>query len=146
MKHIHSDALLPDIRRVADSLGRTPTSDEYDELGAYSTHTIRDRFGSWNEALVEAGLEPNRQYGTSRRELLDDLRRVADELERTPTRAEYNDRGRFSVGALRYRFDSWRAAVEAADLDPRRHGDSLSPMSLLLERLDPDQVPAGGDR
>lgn len=50
--------LLGDLRGVADRLGRTPSAAEYQEHGRFSRGTIRNRFGSWNNGLREAGLEP----------------------------------------------------------------------------------------
>lgn len=142
MRHIPSEALLRDIRHVSELIGGTPTGADYDDLGAFSVTTIRDRFGSWNEALAELGLEPNRRYGIDREELLESIREVADQLGRTPTKDEYNHHSDYSVGAIRYRFETWRAAVEEAGLDPRPWGGRIRE----LEEIDPDLVPAGGDR
>jgi hypothetical protein len=55
---IADDDLLADLRRVADDLGRAPKTAEYDERGAYAYRTVRDRFGTWADALREAGLDP----------------------------------------------------------------------------------------
>lgn len=46
--------ILADIRSVAEELGRRPTWREWRERTEYSWHPVRDRFGTWSEALVEA--------------------------------------------------------------------------------------------
>ncbi|WP_147441213.1 homing endonuclease associated repeat-containing protein [Halorubrum sp. Atlit-26R] len=56
----HSDEeLIEDIKRVSDLTGRAPpTKTKYTEHGKYSPRTVQLRFGSWNEAVMEAGFEP----------------------------------------------------------------------------------------
>jgi hypothetical protein len=53
---IERNALIAELTRLGDELDKPPTSDEMVEHGAYSSHTYKDRFGSWNEALNAAGL------------------------------------------------------------------------------------------
>lgn len=53
------DALLD----LAEELGKTPTKQEMNECGEFPDATYWRRFGSWNEALEEAGLELN--YGAN---------------------------------------------------------------------------------
>lgn len=57
------DELLEDLRRVADKVGESPTAQQYHERGKYAPSTFGHRFGSWNEAKVEAGLSPCRNGG-----------------------------------------------------------------------------------
>ncbi|MEZ4272845.1 MAG: hypothetical protein R3C68_15840 [Myxococcota bacterium] len=50
--------LLADLRRVAADLGKkTVGQKEYRRLGTYEDTVMRRRFGSWNKALLAAGLE-----------------------------------------------------------------------------------------
>lgn len=66
-----------------------------------------------------------RQY--SEQFLREDLRRVADEIGRTPTRPEYNEHGESSSTTQRKRFGSWAAAVDEAGLEPRGHSTGGTP-------------------
>lgn len=54
--------LTESVRAVAAQLGRTPTSPEYNAAASRdrlpSLPTVSQRFGSWNAALVAAGLQP----------------------------------------------------------------------------------------
>lgn len=46
------------LQQAADILGKSPTVSEYRELDVSPSHTVfTDKFGSWNEAKKEAGLE-----------------------------------------------------------------------------------------
>lgn len=55
---IPRDALIYDIRCGAVVLGRSPLAREYQAWGTHSAQTIRERFGSWDDALDAADLPP----------------------------------------------------------------------------------------
>lgn len=54
------DELITNLKQFAESLGRTPTSTEMEADGPHSSTTYQNRFGSWNNAIQEAGLERTR--------------------------------------------------------------------------------------
>lgn len=71
-----SDAMTEAIRRVAAEIGRTPSAEnltdasyaEYRRPDEPSASTIIGRFGSWNAAVVAAGLSLNSGRPTTKRE------------------------------------------------------------------------------
>lgn len=69
---IPKDDILDDIRRVADELGRTPSSYAYREHGCFSARPAYRHFDSWQEAIEAAGLEPEdgrrTQFGLERKD------------------------------------------------------------------------------
>lgn len=80
-KNIPREELLNALKNLADRLGKTPTANEMNTIGEFSHRTMELRFGSWNQALQEAGLDlnfdpsrPQAQYGPgwtkSKRELI----------------------------------------------------------------------------
>jgi hypothetical protein len=87
--------ILEDIQRVAEELGRPPKHEEYKKFGQFSPSTAERKFGSWNEAVLEAGLEPHRHTNVSREDILEDIERVTEELGRKPKLSELNERGRY---------------------------------------------------
>jgi len=119
--NISTEDLVQDIRRVADELGETPTRTEYDEHGEYSSMVVWERFGRWDDALEEMGLEPPERENVSKEEVIEDIRGVAETLGETPTRAEYQEHGEYSRKTPEDKFGSWQDAVEAAGLEPRYH-------------------------
>lgn len=54
--------------------------------------------------------------GVSDKDLLDDLRQVANTLGRSPKYDEYREHSRFSSMLFARRFGSWNAALKAAGL------------------------------
>lgn len=117
------DELLADLRDFADDLGRSPSKRECRETGPHSPSTYADRFGSWNDAVAAAGLEPDDSgRPASETALLADLHGVTESLGRVPTRPEFAERGEHAPSTYDRRFGSWSAAVEAAGLSDRaRH-------------------------
>jgi hypothetical protein len=61
-----------------------------------------------------------------------DLERVADELDRTPTRVEYDEHGEYSSRTHVNRHGSWNEAVENVGLEPNSNG-TRTPERLLRE-------------
>lgn len=74
-------------------------------------------------------------YRVPKKDLLDDIRRLADDLDRAPTSYEYRNLGRFSTQpAYRY-FESWSDAVEEAGLEPRDNRSAYN-----LESMEPEDL------
>jgi hypothetical protein len=110
--------LLDDLKRVAAKIGRSPTVSEYETHGKYSPQTIYRRFNGWDNAKVTAGLDTTTDTTKiSDDELLDDLKRVAAKIGRSPTEHEYETHGEYGLTTFRRRFDGWNNAKLAANLD-----------------------------
>jgi hypothetical protein len=58
-KKMSDGKLLRNLQRVDILVEESPTRREVDRLGEYPSSTYKYRFGSWNEALREAGLPVN---------------------------------------------------------------------------------------
>jgi hypothetical protein len=105
------EMLLETLRQLADRLGRAPVTRELVEHGLPCQATYSARFGSWEAALAEIGLQPrgSRLYG--RDELLSILRELAEELGHPPSQAELWEReGLPRPTTYKYRFGAPRSA------------------------------------
>jgi hypothetical protein len=91
-KRYSDDDLLAELEACAERLGRSPTMREFaaDPLTRVHPQTVIEHFGSWNAAKREAGLLP-RRFAT-REELLQVLRDLGEELGRTPTARDLEER------------------------------------------------------
>lgn len=56
-RSVSKDDLLADYKRVAEELGKTPTQSEYDELGEYSSQSIKSHYGTMGALQDAASLE-----------------------------------------------------------------------------------------
>ena len=82
-EHVSDAELLAELHRLAGDDNEPPTATDLRERGSHSVQTYVSRFGSWRDALSEAGFEPPPSQGVTTEELLADLRRLPDELEKT---------------------------------------------------------------
>lgn len=105
--------LHDELQRVTDQYGHTPEIHKFSTESRYNPRIYVDRFGSWRDALVAAGLEPECDSPTAI-DLLVDLQRLRDWLEQPPTRADVRDHGEYSLSAYRQQFASWEAALTTA--------------------------------
>jgi HNH endonuclease len=91
-KRYSNQQILAELRECAERLGRSPTMREFagDPKTTVHPQTVIEHFGSWNAAKREAGLVP-RRFAT-REELVGLLRQLGEELGRTPTAKDLDDR------------------------------------------------------
>jgi hypothetical protein len=113
------EQLLEELRACADRLGRSPTMREFaaDPDAAVHPQTVIEHFGTWNAAKRAAGLTPRRFW--QREELLEQLRALGDELGRTPTARDLDERrGRMASKSLIWHtFGSLTQALREAGFD-----------------------------
>lgn len=140
---VERSKLLQELRRLADDLGHPPTFTEIEEQGEHAYSTYRRRFGGLEEAYEAAGLDSVDMAETRRAiipeaDLIEELRRLADDLGRPPTVTEIEERGEHAHQTYLRRFGSLEAACEAANLDPDEipdphRGKKISEDDLLRE-------------
>lgn len=117
-RQIDREELLTDLRELADGLGKSPTKKEYNEYGEYSVSSVQNQFGSWNEGLKAAGLDPNLEHNISKEEIHADIERVAGVLGKTPTLTEMDQYGKYSKLTYQTKLDSYIATLEDLGLQP----------------------------
>ena len=118
-KRYSDDQILAELRASAERLKRSPTMREFASDPKTTVHpqTVIEHFGSWNEAKRAAGLVP-RRFAT-RQELVRVLRDLGDELGRTPTAKDLDER-RGSVPSKSlywHTFGSLSSALREAGFD-----------------------------
>lgn len=145
LQPVSSSELRAELQRLAEEIGDTPTSRQMDEQGAYSSEAYRRHFGSWNSALEAIGHEPHHEFTpVSTDELLTDLDRLSEELNRRPTATDAIEHGVHGLATYQRRFGSWREAVEAAGFDSSTTQISDDELVEELHRLHDtlDKVPS----
>src|SRR6187455_753030 len=113
------EEILAELRASAARLGRSPTMREFagDPEAGVHPQTVIEHFGTWNAAKRAAGLTPRRFI--SREELVTQLRELGEELGRTPTVRDIEERrGRVASKSLIWQtFGSLSAALREAGFD-----------------------------
>src|SRR5438132_982789 len=81
--------LIADLQRIAAKLGTSYVPQNiYRNMGAYSSTVMKTRFGSWNKALVAAGLSTQHRSNLTTEELFDNVITVWTRLGRQPRKRE----------------------------------------------------------
>jgi Homing endonuclease associated repeat len=118
-KRYSDEQILDELRASAERLRRSPTMREFAADPETTAHpqTVIEHFGSWNEAKRAAGLVP-RRFAT-RQELVRLLRELGDELRRTPTAKDLDERrGSMPSKSLYWHtFGSLSSALREAGFD-----------------------------
>ena len=113
------DEILAELRASALRLGRSPTMREFagDPEAGVHPQTVIEHFGTWNAAKRAAGLQPRRFI--SREELVAQLRELGEELGRTPTVRDIEERRSrmASKSLIWHTFGSLAAALKEAGFD-----------------------------
>jgi hypothetical protein len=113
-RSVPCEELLADLRHLAEILGRSPSRSDCDaHSSVLSSSTYCQRFGSWNETLRVAGLDPETIETDSRYKLLIDVHDLVETLGAVPTAAEMNEFAPFALHTYELEFGSWDAAIEA---------------------------------
>lgn len=111
---IQSEDLIKDLVYVAQKLNKNPTISEYNQNGKYEASVYCRRFGSWNKALIYAGLTPNNKQYTDL-ELFKNIEQVfIAKGKQQPTRRDMDSEiSLISSGAYLRRFGTWTNALYA---------------------------------
>jgi HNH endonuclease len=141
--------ILDALRASAERLGRSPTMKEFgaDPEAEMHPQTVIEHFGTWNAAKRAAGLMP-RRFAT-REELVEQLRRLGEELGRTPTAHDIRERRGTMPSASLYwhTFGALTTALREAGFDvavgEERLERALQQGSVLARSL--GRLPKFGD-
>lgn len=115
------ESIIKSIQRVSKELGKTPTQKEYERYRNktdLSIHQVFYRFGTWSEAVTEAGLEANpfqeppQKDKISKDELIDEFIRVSNLLGKIPSGHNFRVNSKFSWTPYKTNWGSWRDAVD----------------------------------
>lgn len=110
---VTDDALLSDLIKVSQIINsKKITMEIYEKHGNYNVSTYIRHFGSWNEALILAGLQiSNRQY--TLQELFDNLAEVWLKLGHQPSRRDLSlVDSPISYKAYERKFGKWSIALK----------------------------------
>jgi hypothetical protein len=143
---ISTKELIQELSRLNGITDGSPTQKEMNEMGQYSVMPYKDRFGSWNESLKEAGISPNVSK-VSKEELIEELERVDKKSSGSPTQEDMNEVGEYSAQTYHRKFGSWNDALDKIGLSKNRSKNTEEELLRELRRLDDelDHSPSQSD-
>lgn len=113
--NITDKELLADLATAAVQLGKNTISTvEYRKIGKHGSSIFQSRFGTWENALVKAGLTSEYHRNITDEELFEEIERVWLSLGRQPTTTDIkNNVSKYSLQSYARRFGGWRGALQA---------------------------------
>lgn len=112
---VSDEELLADLRATAARLGKTTIGQkDYRRLGKYDDSTATKRFGTWNKALIAAGLSVSNEVDISDERLFENVLVLWQHFGRQPRRSELaQPPSTISQSPYNRRFGFWSAALHA---------------------------------
>ena len=107
--------LIADLQAVARKLGSSAVPlREYERLGRHAYTTFQRRFGTWNKALIKAGLSISNELEIPDERLFENILVLWQLRGRQPRRSELaKPPSEISQSPYNRRFGSWSAALKA---------------------------------
>ncbi len=150
------ESLIDYLRDIAKKLGRSPSIEDVNRLSrkkrGWSAGPIVDIFGSFNNALREAGLPIRKKHkNSSKEEAIKKLKDLYIKLGRTPSNKDMGKASKLGecpseVTYMRW-FGSFNNALELAGIKPRpkRHSkeDIINYLKILRKEL--GKIPSGAE-
>ena len=127
---VSDEELLADLRAIAASLGKTTIGQrDYRRLGQHDDSTASRRFGTWNNALIAAGLSLSNEVDISDDRLFENLLILWQHNGRQPRRSELaQEPSTISQTPYSRRFGSWSGAL-GAFVEYANSSDSEAPIA-----------------
>ena len=117
-KEDKKEKIRNEIRRITKQIGKTPTITDFKRSKAkISVNQIVYFYGSWNEAVEDAGLKTNPTFQppsnkVPKQDLIDEFIRVANEVGSIPGKDRFRSKAKFSWTPYKTTFGSWANAVK----------------------------------
>lgn len=129
---ITNSGLLNDLRETAQKLQTSRLGKRaYQEHGKFAVITIQKRFGSWNAAILAAGLLPTSKADISENDLLNNLEAVWIKLGRQPRKREMiAPLSEFTHSPYVRRYGGWLNAIKRF-LHNVQHRSNKDPVRAL---------------
>lgn len=143
IKKYTKEELLNELRRVSKKLSKTKiTQKEFIRNSKIGWRQYVWTFGSWNNAIKEAGLEVNpsaleRKVPTEL--LFQDIDRVTKKIGKIPTMDEMKVNGNYGAHTYARRFGRWSEMV-------KRYKNWLNPPTETITKLEVEKEPEQGKK
>lgn len=111
---VSDQELLNDLKSVAQKLNKNTVPQKiYAKFGEYEYSTHIRRFGSWNSALIKAGLDITHEQEITDEKLFENILNLWTKLGRQPVRSDLTAKdSAYSQSPYNRKFGSWTKALE----------------------------------
>ena len=126
------EVLIAEIKDVESEVGEVPSKKQMTNHGDYVISEFEDAFGTWSNAVREAGFEPrgSQTKAYTREDVVSELKRIAKEFGKSPSVSDVNNNAEFSASVVYNYFESIGDARKAAGVEEMDEDEASN------ERLD----------
>ena len=116
-KTFSKEFLLNELKRYYNTYNRTPLSVEFEKDNNYPSVTVYSKyFGSWNKALIEAGLEVNINTDYTKENIINNVKEFYKENNRSP----FNYEIKYSISSIYKYWNTFNDLLLECGLDINR--------------------------
>lgn len=132
------EKLLAEIKDVVSELGEVPSKSQMESRSDYSIDEFEDQFGTWSNAVRDAGFEPlgSQSRAYTREDVIDGLKNIAESLGKSPGVNDINNNAEFSASVVYNYFESIGDARKAADVEEIDEGEISDTQSSDVDSTD----------
>jgi 5-methylcytosine-specific restriction endonuclease McrA len=116
---------LKEIKRISQEYSdeKAPTRSDFEKLSKFSTSKINKIFGSWTEAVREAGFKkPAFETNIPDEKLISEINRVSENYckDSAPTEKDMIKHSKYSIQPYVRSFGSWNEALQNVGFEPNK--------------------------
>jgi len=116
--NVPKEEIVKEINKISEIFcdDEAPTIEVMEKESKYGDFLIRNAFGTWNDALREAGYTPNVMHDVTDEKLLEEIGNLFDNenCHSPPTMFDMDDFGKYRSSTYISRFGTWSEAIEKA--------------------------------
>jgi len=136
-KKIPRKELIKEIERLADEIGKTPTSTIMKNKGKYSITPYIKEFEKWSNAVKETGREPVIDYNknSTKEDIINEIKRLSNEYHNgdKPSLSTLNQYSNYTRTDIKNNFNNWGEAVEKSGF--RVKNKQIKDTNLIYKEL-----------
>jgi hypothetical protein len=128
------ESVLVHLKSLAEQLGQDTISiADLKEHGEVSVGTLYKKFGGFSKLLIEAGMTPGRIYNRDKKDMIESLGSLMNNLQREPTQAEISRHLPYNARHFINDFGSMKNAFDLAQECVNTLGASLKKINLNIK-------------
>jgi len=132
------ETLIAEIKDVESELGEVPSKKQMTSHGDYNISEFENAFGTWSNAVREAGFEPlgSQTKAYTREDVVSGLEKIANELGKSPSVSDVNSNAEFSATVVYNYFESIGDARKAAGVEEMGEDESSNEPTNNVDTAD----------
>jgi len=136
MSKISNEDLISEIHYLYTIFNEVPSSTQMDNHGEYSAATYLNRFGSWSNALKQAGYPGSHSSSDiPRMSLINEIHHLYNKLGRIPSDQDMEEYGVYNPDQYLDLFINWPHVIQESDIKTDGRSNKEVPVKDLIAEI-----------